>query len=287
MSPMPAPSGGPRTEPMDDAAPALDNVQFSAVSPKSVQPGDYAMIDIVMYVEAYRSVVDRILQNADEPVKETTSGFFAVAHSTNVRIELSSPDMEVEDCVETNKWIGKASTFSFCVPIPEEYHKRQILFFAKVFFDDVPATKLKFLVALNAAGAAVPVERQDFRSAFVSYASQDRAAILHIIQGMRRVRPDMDIFLDVLSLRCATQWEPQLYAAIRKHDLFFLCWSRNAKSSEWVDREWRYALSQKGMDSIIPIPLEPISLCRPPEELSKIHFNDTDMLLSYYSQQGL
>lgn len=273
--------------PRQSEAPSIDTVQFSAISPKAVQPGDYAMIDIVMYVEGYRSAVERILQNADGPVKETSSGYFNVARSTNIRIDLSSPDMELEDCSETNKWIGKASTFSFCVPIPEAYCKRQILFIAKVFFDDVPATRLKFVMTLNLAEATLPVERRDFHSAFVSYASQDREAILHIIQGMRRVRPDMDIFMDVLSLRCNSQWEPQLYAAICKQDLFFLCWSRNAQQSEWVDREWRYALSQKGMDVIVPIPLEPISLCAPPMELNKIHFNDMDMLLGYYSRQGI
>ena len=62
---------------------------------------------------------------------------------------------------------------------------------------------------------------------------------------------------------------------IKRHKVkMFLCWSHFAKQSKWVDTEWRYAFNQKGADGIEPIPLESPSVCPPPEELSKKHFND-------------
>jgi hypothetical protein len=58
-----------------------------------------------------------------------------------------------------------------------------------------------------------------------------------------------------------------------------LCWSTNAKQSEWVDREWRCAYGAKGIAGVEPVPLEPPDLCPPPAELSEKHFNDILLLI--------
>ena len=68
------------------------------------------------------------------------------------------------------------------------------------------------------------------------------------------------------------------WAEIERRDLLFLCWSVAARQSEWVDREWRYALENKGLSFIEPIPLDPPSICPPPKELSSKHFNDRGLL---------
>ena len=84
----------------------------------------------------------------------------------------------------------------------------------------------------------------------------------------------MDIFFDVESLRSGDDWENALWHEIDKRDVLFLCWSKSARDSQWVDAEWRYALKQKGSDCIEPVPIDPPSICPPPEELRKKHFND-------------
>ena len=59
-----------------------------------------------------------------------------------------------------------------------------------------------------------------------------------------------------------------------KRDILFLCWSHFAKESRWVNAEWKYALKQKGIDFIKPVPIELPEKCPPPEELNQKHFND-------------
>ena len=76
------------------------------------------------------------------------------------------------------------------------------------------------------------------------------------------------------SLRSGEDWEHALWKEISSRDVLYLCWSRNARDSKWVEAEWRYALSQKGLSGIEPVPIEPPSLCPPPEELRSKHFND-------------
>ncbi len=50
---------------------------------------------------------------------------------------------------------------------------------------------------------------------------------------------------------------------------------------EELDREWRYAFNTKGIEGIEPVPIEPAETCPPPEELSKLHFNDYLQYLAY------
>ena len=62
------------------------------------------------------------------------------------------------------------------------------------------------------------------------------------------------------------------------NDVFYLFWSLAASRSEWVSREWRYALDEKGLDFIHPIPLVDPRIVPPPPELASRHFNDVIML---------
>ena len=165
--------------------------------------------------------------------------------------------------------------YNFAVFLPENYAKHQVFFSASVYIDDVIATRLKFVAKCSsAAEQKLTVTREDVLSAFISYASQDRNRVATVIQGMKKVRPDMDVFFDVENLRSGEDWELALHREIEKRDVFFLCWSNYARQSKWVNMEWRYALSQKGPECIEPIPFETPDICPPPSELSGKHFND-------------
>lgn len=257
----------------------VSQVQFSAIVPKRFTKGEYAMIDISVYEELYRNIVDRIIANADDEVKEVIASSQEIVDNTLIRIKLSSPDLELIDCDETQKWQGKYLTFSFPVEIPSNYAKKQILFIANVYFNDVIATKLKFIANCSSAREQkIQLTREDVLTAFISYASQDRSRVATIIQGMQKARPDMDIFFDVESLRSGDDWESALRREIEKRDILFLCWSNYARNSEWVDKEWRYALANKGIDAIEPVPLVSPIDCPPPDELKSKHFNDRALL---------
>lgn len=229
-----------------------------------------------MYQEQFRHVVEEALAQAQTELQEKSSGFQQVRENARVKIVLTSPDVAIEDDTNVQTWTGGYLSFDFAIFLPADYAKKQILLKATVYFDDVPATKLMLTVKVQAqAQPELEVKRQDILSAFVSYASQDRIRVASLIQGMSKARPDLDIFFDVSSLTSGQKWEQQLYTEIDSRDILFLCWSQNARSSPWVEREWRYALRTKGVDAIEPIPLEQPDQCPPPEELSAKHFNDT------------
>jgi hypothetical protein len=112
-----------------------------------------------------------------------------------------------------------------------------------------------------------------YQSIFSSYSSKDRDEVLGRLQGVRLINPQIDIFLDVASLRSG-RWKEQLEEQIASKDAFFLFWSAHAAESEWVEREWKMALQRRGLDYIVPVPLENPTLAPPPPELQDLHFND-------------
>lgn len=258
-----------------EAPPAISHVQFSALAPGQLTKGKYSIIDLFMYEESCREIID-VLMAADKTLQETTSGVFPVSDGARVRVVLTSPDIPIDNNEMTALWSGKYLRFNFAVSLPLGYAGSQVMFHAAVYINDLPATRLYFLAECAAPGAQkLRVTRSDVLSAFVSYASQDRQRVATLVQGMKSARPDMKIFFDVTSLRSGQAWEPALTAGIEESDVLYLCWSLHARASRWVDAEWRYALANKGLDAIEPIPIDPPELCPPPEELKHKHFNDS------------
>ena len=254
----------------------LDKVFFSAIAPKSLMKGDYSIIDIYMYEEEFRHIVDRVIKDGENNVEEKkTSGVMEAERDSKITVVLSSKDIEIEDNREEQIWHGKYLNFSYAVELPDDYVKKQILFVATVYINDVIATRLKFIVKCKShLEQKIKIIREDVLSAFVSYASQDRNRVAMIIQGMRKARPDMDIFFDVDSLRSGDDWEKTLWREIDNRDVLYLCWSKYARDSKWVNAEWRYALENKGIECIEPVPTDSPNDCPPPKELEKMHFND-------------
>lgn len=252
---------------------SADDVQFSVLAPKRFKKGEYTIIDIFMYDNEHKDIV--LVSNVDNLFGVTTSGFHHVEQGTSISIQLYSPDIEIEDNVETLTWNGKYLRFQFGVYLPEGYPKEQLFFTAHIYFNSVIVSTLKFEAqCVCPKKQMLHLDRIDYSSAFVSYASQDRKRVISIVQGMRKVRPDMEIFLDIDYLRSGDYWEDIIKDEICKRDILFLCWSASARNSAWVDMEWRYALQQKGLDGIEPIPLESPKKCPPPKELESMHFND-------------
>ena len=261
--------------------PRVADVEFSALFPKHFLKGEYSVLEIYIYEQTQRHIIEQALASGGDAVKEKRGSAFRISEENVVRVRLESADPEVQilGSDESQIWYGNYLVFDFSVYLSETYPKRQLMFTATVLINEVPATRLRFTAECNTLREQkLEVSREDILSAFISYASQDRARVAAIIQGMRKARPDMDVFFDVDSLRSGENWRRALRAEIERRDILFLCWSLAAKESEWVDREWRYALENKGLDCIEPIPIDPPNVCPPPKELASKHFNDRGLL---------
>ena len=91
--------------------------------------------------------------------------------------------------------------------------------------------------------------------------------------------PDLDVFLDVLSLRSGDLWQQRIREEVSIRDVFYLFWSLAARNSRWVETEWRTALNVRGLEYIDPVPLQSASVAPPPPELAALHFNEWTLSL--------
>jgi hypothetical protein len=180
-------------------------------------------------------------------------------------------------------WDGRVANARFAVTAPAELAPGTYPGQATVHLDGLRVAKIAFVVEVGerpGPPSALPARFQRYRSAFASYASADRADVLARVQGMQKVVPDLDVFLDVVSLRSGDHWRERLAAEVCQRDVLFLFWSLAASQSQWVEWEWRTALEKRGIDHIDPIPLaSPDQVPPPPELASRLHFND--WVLSY------
>lgn len=264
-----------RRKDKEEDAPEFDDIQFRAAAPASLNAGEYFTVKLMMYLEADYARADREQMTVGDRVKAATSSIFKVKRKDVYRITLQSPDIPMDTQSAELSWNGTYAAADFDVLLPEDYDRRQLRLNARVYSGAAVLTDLKLILQVEAAKQQeLRLEKCSLRSAFISYASQDREKVVARIQGIQLSCPDMDLFFDAESLRRGEQWEPRLYREIEERDLFYLFWSRNAARSPWVAKELAYAMEKKGATAVEPVPLESPSVCPPPESLQDRHFND-------------
>lgn len=101
----------------------LHKVQFSAIAPKVMTKGEYTIINVIMYEESSRYIVDEWISSKDEPAQETRSGVQKVNEGAEIKIVLNSPDLSIEDNIETGIWQGEHLDFSFALQLPSDFKK--------------------------------------------------------------------------------------------------------------------------------------------------------------------
>jgi serine/threonine protein kinase len=262
---------------------SMDLVDFSVFAPASVAPSTSFILEVWAYMREDQA---EVLQRATRDRARIERGSRRAVHlpsATRVTLLLRLDDFEVLDAQDSFYWNGGYVNVGFIVKVPPQLpagiypgqvsilHNGALL--SRLLFDLQVGAPIELTGPRN-------VRRQQFRSAFASYASADRPEVLRRVQGLSAA--GVDVFLDVLSLRAGDDWEQSIVESIRSRDIFYLFWSMAASRSEWVGKEWRYALREKGLDSIHPIPLVDPRQVPPPSELATRHFND--LILLYLEQ---
>ena len=100
------------------------------------------------------------------------------------------------------------------------------------------------------------------RTIFISYAHENRPEVEPSAELLRA--GGVQVFIDVAGIAYGDRWQDTLQQALDQCERVMVFWSLAAKASEWVDREWRYAL-QLGK-RIVPTLLDDTPL---PPELSQ------------------
>jgi molecular chaperone DnaK (HSP70) len=269
----------------------VDIVHFSVTSPPVVCPGTPFLIDVWAHLEEQRSAV---IRRAQEATRETRVGIKSkgpvqVARGTSLSVRLELQDLVVEDPEDDILWTGDIGTASFAVMVPEDLKPGPRRGLTRVYVNGMQIARLYFEILVgdrHSDSQPLAAKEERLKKAFASYSSADLDAVLARVHGMEKAAPHLDVFIDILSLRSGQYWEQELMKRIPASDVFYLFWSEHARRSEWVEKEWRYALVSKGIDFIDPVPLVSPQIATPPPELKALHFNDRYLAFMRWRENG-
>jgi|GEM_PF-2144657 len=257
----------------------VDQVHFSVTAPSSVQPGDSFVIDVWAHLEREREKIIKMAREAFAAgeISIKSKGPAKIARGTVLTVRLRVDEVSIEEPEDLILWEGKSGNASFIVKVPTGIAIGPKAGLATIHIDGLRIARVDFILQIGAKSpvAVLPAQQQQqHRTAFVSYASVDRDRVLPRVQGIQKVDKGLKVFMDMLSLFSGQDWEQELWRVIPTSDVFYLFWSKNAKKSEWVEKEWRCALQTRGIDFIDPVPLDSPDEVPPPPELASKHFND-------------
>ena len=111
--------------------------------------------------------------------------------------------------------------------------------------------------------------RRAYNAVFVSYSHEDRVIVDQLEEAYTVL--GLDYVRDIRTLRSGDVWSETLLQTIPTADVFQLCWSKAAKASPYVEREWRCAFELGRSEFIKPMYWQdPMPV--PPSELAHLHF---------------
>ncbi|HOG47542.1 MAG TPA: toll/interleukin-1 receptor domain-containing protein, partial [Anaerolineae bacterium] len=266
----------PRREPASG-----DKVHFAATGPTAVAPGTSCIVAVWAHLEAQRqAMLERAMQAYDHRAIGT-KGAVTVTRGTSLTMRLALPSLIVEDPEETVEWNGEIIDATFQVSVPADAKHGLRTGQVTVYAAGLRIARLHITLHVGPAGMkprGLSEREERVRTAFASYADEDYDEVMARIQGMKKVRPDLDVFIDKTSLRSGDRWQERIVHEIERRDILYLFWSKPASISEWVKLEWSTALERRGLEHISPVPLVSPKVAPPPKELEALHFGDPELL---------
>ncbi len=129
--------------------------------------------------------------------------------------------------------------------------------------------------ALVGTAARVKRTSNGFSRIFASYSRKDKH-VVESVESIMKLVDSVDFRWDVKILRSGDRWEETLLKEIKSADSFQLFWSENARTSQNVRKEWKYALTLNRERFIRPVYWsEPIP--KRPKELNVFNFTKINL----------
>jgi hypothetical protein len=256
---------------------AHDEVYLGAAAPYAVCPSEEFVVRFAAYTETHRNEVLRVIeQEAPSAHQRLDLESCLWRPGAKVNVRLNAHYVEVTNPVQTFIWNGAWRVLRFDIKVPFDVKMNTIILKFDVAVEGLPIIAIRPEIEISRKGykktnGVSTTESTAPRSAFASYAKEDRRDVLGRVRSLQ-IFTKIDVFLDCLSIRPGEKWKSKLRDEIHDRDIFWLFWSRSAIASKWVEWEWQTALVEKSLAGIQPHPLEPADLAPPPKELSELQF---------------
>jgi hypothetical protein len=252
--------------------PQLGRVLVSTLQPRQVEPAQTFVVEIMLHTAAAspKSMRDRLVTRDRARLR--------LGREAKIELELTPPPgISVDVPVRRLTWIPPRVSAQFALVARKSlragtYPVRVSLSTAGKNGVQLVEFYVEIKVASKAAKSAPVVARvaRVPSSYFASYATRNRGEVLRRLATLDAL--GADVFVDCLDIREGARWEDEISKQVLSREGFLLFWSKAARASKWVAREWRHRLRHRGLGSITPNALEPPQRCPPPKALAKLQF---------------
>jgi hypothetical protein len=201
-----------------------------------------------------------------------------------VTIRLTGEHVSVTPSERIFEWSGRENLATFSVRIDDDAPETSVQLAFHVFLGPLEISYIPLGVTILPRLSDTKLAEVEVRvpsSAFASYSSKDAEVVTRSLSTLAHWAPTLDIFQDCLDLQPNERFKLRLEAEIARRDVFMLFWSRNASASKWVLWEFETARARKGLDAILPMPLEDPSIAPPPPGFEETHLRDRFMIAGY------
>lgn len=283
----------------DKPLPLHEDVRFSVYKPRVVAPGEWYPLLVFAHLDELaselsdedREAIRDIESQAREAFAEVPQGHskesegsrLAVPDESEITFVPNIPGVQFNPVRTTFLWFEPLHREDFRLRASAALEGKVARGYLSVFMGNILLAEINLNVKVDSQLASTALsealqEREDARpyhDIFASYSHKDTA----IVEEFERYIEALGnrYLIDRKTLRAGEVWDDRLRGMIREADVFQLFWSRNAMQSDFVEREWRYALSL-GREKFIrptywedPLPELP-ERGLPPEELRRLHF---------------
>lgn len=261
-----------------------NTVYSSVFAPAEISRGDDMMVQVYVYKDGERDQVILEAIKSDESASERKYNplNFKLKVGDKVDVNLNIAGASIDRSVKSFVWQGKYTCCAFCVHVPIDFDRKKL--FGEVFLTVNGATlgELMFTTAIanvpSNYGTASVISRL-FGKVFISYAHADTDTVKHYAKAYELGK--VKCFFDNRTLNSGDVYNEKIFDNIRTSDLFLLFWSKNAAASDYVKKEYQYAMQlaypqmepESATLSIRPLSIEPHAEL--PEDLGEIyHFGE-------------
>lgn len=252
----------------------------TAFAPKKVRRGTPELVRVAIHQPKDLKAVIKAARQIDPRTEPAPQGMSIgdVALGASVGVSLEVRGAACDGAVQRRTWRGDPIDFNFSVEADADV--KQIVVLARVFVDDAQIGVLAFTRPVigadkKAQGDGDKVRLKRHKRVFLSYSSTDRETVAAIATAYASA--GVEHFWDRTSLKSGEEWSPRLRKEIERADLFHLCWSKSAATSEWVEKEATYALTRRRRAKKPEITVQMLDgppWAKHPDSLDSINFDD-------------
>lgn len=184
----------------------------------------------------------------------------------------------------TFDWNGRENLASFLVQVDADAPRTTLQLCFHVFLGPLQIAFIPLGIIISTLPTDTEPRKTEVQapsSAFASYSSKDAESVSRSLSTLAHWAPTLDIFQDCLDLNPNEVFKPRLEKEIAVREIFLLFWSRNASGSKWVLWEFETARTKKGLNAILPMPLEDPAIAPPPPGFEDKHLRDRFMIAGY------